>query len=529
MVKVLLSLKWRHTLAGILSNTWSLVGTILGCLYLLGITLGLGVGMLEVGYDPQYLPLALAGLATIFSLIWWLGPLLTSNYDSALDPERLAPYPISRKELQLGQLLGSFISLQGIFTLLIFLTTLLAVRTSLPALLALLLALPLQLALLVVVSRLITLSAQGIASQNSAKILLGALGVSLLLFLGPILSGIFQAITSSLEETHKILDLLTYSPLASGLGFLTATYQGNYLLALAKLALSLAYLALFWTLWAKQLGHAMSHIGQDRSRRRKKLKQGQLGILSYFPATARGAITARTVKVLLTDSRASGNSLMVLIFMIGFTYLAHSNPEGFGWVSGLIMLTMAATTGYYFVSLISLDGSALAQHIYSPLTGKDDRWGRALGIIIVQLPLLLTGSTIMSLILFNHTYLPLNLSLVTGLFLSGLGLACLVDLHLSPPVAPPGSSIFKTPKNNDGLALNLIRMVTLFITYLLALPTWASYLAYHFTGHYLWYILTLVLGPLLGLGILLTGIHLGAQRFERHSPEALQRISSYTS
>lgn len=533
MVKVLISLKWKYVLAHFKGNIWAIIGTVIAGLYGLGAVIGIGVAMAFLGEESAVnVGAGILLLGIILTLLWWVVPLFTSGVDATLDPDRLVLFPIQRKQIQIAQLLGGFIGIPGLITVLLMVTVLLAVFRHPLVLLMAVLGIALQLALAMTASRLVTLLAYRIASKRYIGTIMTMVAFFLLIAASPLLMGATNLLTSSWELVRHVLFVLAWTPLGVGVGAVASAYQGAWLLGLGQLVFALCYLGVLWFVWGKVLENAMNNAGEFKGvASAKDVGSGKLGLFDKFPATPRGAIAARTIYVLLKDSRANANIYIIPMMYIVFGFLgkiSFGEDGGNGFYSNFMMIFLPVTAGYVFAYLVSYDSSAFSQHVYSAVRGIDDRWGRATGLMVLMLPMIILGTIFMTLVNQSPDHLIINLGISLGLFFTAVGVSAFTDMVMSVPVPPPGSSAFKMPKQNDGFAKGLARMGIMLIIMAFSIPSFALYITFAVTDNQLWGILGGLLDLAIGIAVLLIGIKLGAKRFDRLAPEALQRVSKFT-
>lgn len=402
MVAVLLKLKLDHFLAIFRNgNVWAIVGLVFGLLYGLGaVVVVAGLGFTLQNPADSLLILGLAG--GLLTLAWWLIPLVAAGADPTLDPERLAPYPITVRQLMGGQALGALIGVPGALTVLAVLALITSNFYSLAATLAFIPAGLLGLALATLGGRLTAVASIPVRSRRSVSNALTLLAFAALIFAGPLMLATITGITSNTEQLRQILGYLQWTPVASAWAIAPQVGAGHYGLALALTALTLVYCALAWFIWQFFAAKTMASVGestgvQDEG---KTLAQGNLGLLGRFPATVRGAIAARTLDMMLRDSRANLNVLMMPLMYILMVFISGSfivsangveeemtNPVAFVMAVAFI----PAMAGYSQTNLVSYEGSAFSLHALSPLRGIDDRLGRAYGMMLLYLPMIVLG------------------------------------------------------------------------------------------------------------------------------------------
>ncbi|WP_421082895.1 hypothetical protein [Rothia nasimurium] len=537
MVAVLLRLKLAHFLASFRKgNVWSIIGLIFGLLYGLGIAISFGVAGFFIE-NPENSLLMIGLLGAAMTLAWWILPLVAAGADPTLDPERLAPYPIRVRQLMGGQALGAFLGTPGIITLLLTLALTTANFYQPLALVAYLPAALLGLALVVVGSRLVAVASIPLRSRRAVTNSLTLLFLALLMMAGPIIGGISSLIFGNPDLLRQVVEIGQWTPLMSAWAIAPAVGTGNYGQAAALSGISLIYLAVLWFTWHFFAAKTMANIGQvvGGHQKTKTHKTGHLGLLGRFPATPRGAITARVLGLMLKDTRFNANILMVplfyllFIFMQGATFVTEEDSVTVDNPIAPFMLIafLPAFSGIAQAGLVSMENSAFALHVLAPLKGIDDRLGRTYAMCLVYVPLLVLGTLTFGY--FSEAgWLTVNYLLITlGVFFFALGMANTSDTVFNAPVVPPGSSPWKTPEQPDGMAKAMVRGLLVLIPLGIGLLGYIGTTITHFTANPAWAWGATALVVLAGSLSLVIGIRRGAHRFDQHSAAMLQRVSRY--
>ncbi|MDY3049273.1 MAG: hypothetical protein SOR40_05815 [Rothia sp. (in: high G+C Gram-positive bacteria)] len=539
MVAVLLKLKLDHFLAIFRSrNAWALVGLLFGLLYGLGLLVGLaGLGLSLQNPADSLLLLGLAG--GLLTLAWWLIPLVAAAADPTLDPQRLAPYPLTVRQLMGGQALGALIGLPGLLTLLTAAALLTSNFYSLAATLAFIPASLLGLTLAILGGRLTAVASIPLRSRRLVNNALTFLVFIALVFAGPLMLATISGIVSNAEQLRQLLAYLQWTPLLSAWAIAPQLGAGHYSQAAALTVLSLLYCALTWLIWQFFAAKSMASVGDysgvhDQG---KNLAQGNLGLLGRLPATVRGAIAARTIDMMLRDPRANLNLLIlplmyVLMILLSGNFTLAFNGEAETVSNPMPLLIVAsflpAMAGYSQTNLASLEGSAFYLHALSPLRGIDDRLGRAYGMILLNLPLIVVGTLGFAFLTDQLAWaLPLLVSALGTYFIAN-GMANYLDTCFNAPVVPPGSSPWKTPEQPDGMAKALVRGFFLCIPMLLSLPALIGMAASGILGSILWFWLGAISTALLGAGAFYLGVRAGAKKYEEQVAEIYQRVARYS-
>ncbi|ORC15228.1 MULTISPECIES: hypothetical protein [Rothia] len=539
MVAVLLKLKLDHFLAIFRNgNVWAIVGLVIGLLYGLGVLVGLaGYGSVLQNPADSLLLLGLAG--GLLTLAWWLIPLVAAGADPTLDPERLAPYPITVRQLMSGQAMGALIGVPGTLTVLAALALVTSNLYSLPATLAFIPASLLGVTLAVLGGRLTAVASIPIRSRRALSNALTIAAFTALVFAGPLIMAVTAGIASNMSQLRHVLTYLQWTPLASAWAIAPQVGAGRYGLAAALAALTLIYCALAWFIWKFFAAKTMASVGDTAIQRDegKTVEEGNLGLLGRFPATVRGAIAARTLGMMLKDSRANLNVLILplmyilmitisgsFIFTVNGAEGTVANPMTFIMVGAFI----PAMAGYSQSTLASLDGSAFSLHALSPLRGIDDRLGRAYGMMLLYLPMIVVGTLAFSFLTGNAIWaLPLLVTSLGTYFIAN-GMANYLDTTFNAPVVPPGTSPWKTPEQPDGMAKTMVRGLLIFIPMALSLPALIGMGASSITGNILWFWLGATVTALIGALAFYLGVRAGAKNYELHVADMYQRVARYS-
>lgn len=531
MVAVLLKLKWANFAALFTSkNVWVIIGVAFGGIYALGVAFGLGA--LGFTIDTQWSLTFIVLFATVLSLSWWIVPLVAATADATLDPERLAPYPLTAPQLMGGQTLGAFVGIPGAATLLMSLAAATSLTNTGWALAFYPISLVLGLALVVVVSRLITQLSIPLRARRGVTNLLTIISFSILVMLGPIMMGAITGLYSMIDRLPTVVSYLQWTPLAAPWAAAVQAGLGHWGTAGLLLLVSLLYLALAWKIWQRSMEATMANVGAVTAHKAAaSLEEGKLGLLGLFPDKPRWAITARVLHLMLKDTRCNLNILMVPLFYTMFIFMGTSMPStemGFDVMGQFFLVVfLPAFAGYIFAYLISYENTAFSLHVLAPLRGIEDRLGRLYAMLIIYLPLMLLGSLIYVLLSQQTSYLAPIMFTTVGVFFVSLGVSAISDMYFSVPAPPPGASPWKTPKQPDGFAKAFLRGFIMCIPMVLSVPGGAGTLAQGITGNPLWGWLGGGAMLILGLIVLFLGIKTGSRRFELHAADALQRVARF--
>jgi ABC-2 type transport system permease protein len=519
MVADLLRLKLILLRNSLKRSTAQLIGVILGGLYGLGILSALVVGLVLLNSaDVEVIRtiLVIGGSAAVLG--WIVIPIAASGIDMTLDPARFVTFAIPMRSLLMGLVLGGLLGIPGVVTLIAALAQVVSwIRYPAAAVAALVCGF-LAVLLCVVASRLVTTAVASMTSSRRFKDIRGIVAFIPLLFLGPIIGGIAAGFQSSPGFASTLADVLAWTPLGAFWAVPADIARGDAGLAAAKFLIGVLTLALFVVLWSRSLSHALVTPPYNAVTQRAG---GQLGWFSRFPATPAGAIAARALTYWLRDPRYSASLIMipflaVLLFFIG------------GGAVGPVLFLGPVTAFLLAWSIsadISYDNTAFSLHLSTGVSGRDDRVGRAMALLVFALPVTVVF-TVVPLIVFGRTdALPVMLGLGIGLLLSGTGLASLVSARYTYNVPLPGESAFKTPPGTNFLMF-AVQFIGWFVMLLLVIPEIILTIAFFVTGNALFGWLTLVVGLVLGGILFVVGLRVGGRWYDRRAPELLLSVSA---
>ncbi|MFC2485495.1 MAG: transporter, partial [Rothia dentocariosa] len=144
------------------------------------------------------------------------------------------------------------------------------------------------------------------------------------------------------------------------------------------------------------------------------------------------------------------------------------------------------------------------------------------------LPIVVVMSFIMCAVHGLIAYYPVVLLHQLGVYAGTVGFGLMLDTVLSPPVAPPGANPFKTPKQPDGFAKQLLLMGSMIICMLIALPGGIGSFIYIVGGKDdMVLIISGVIQLVIGAALFIIGISTGGKLYDRHSSMMLQRVAKF--
>lgn len=517
-------------------SSWQTVGFVVFALHALGIVVLVTVGATAGGWlAPEMTGELLTVIGAVMVLIWWFIPIAFFGLDATLDPQRFATYAIPRRPLLAGLSAASIMTVPGAATVLATLGATLAWLRSPAALATALLGAPLAVALCIIGARAFTTALASAMQRRRSQEILGFVFLALMLGLSPIINIIAQRMDGvewTAEQVRLALvdvsNVVGWTPLGAPWGMAEAAHSGQWLVVLGRFAIAAAALAALWKLWGRALTRSLE-LPRHAGTKRKRIKG--LGFFDRVPATPTGAVAARASTYWLRDPRYSGSLLLVPALPIILLVAARTAEED--GVIAPILLTLAPLVASVFgLSIhndIAMDHTAFALHVATGVSGRSDRWGRALPVLAMGVPVTILFAVLSTMASHRWDWLPPLLGLSLGILASSTGVSSALSTRWLYPVPRPGDSPFKQPQGAAGAQL-AAASATMGLTVSVSLPAFILALVAFLASDPMAVIfgwITLVVGLAIGALVLLLGVRWGARTLEQRSPELLHRVTSY--
>ncbi|MHA7238368.1 transporter [Arthrobacter sp. TMS1-12-1] len=519
MVADLLRLKLLLLRNSFRRSTAQLVGVILGGLYGLGVLGTVVVGLVLLGTADLELIrtiLVIGGSAVVLG--WIVIPIAATGIDMTLDPGRFVTFAIPHRQLLAGLVLGGLVGIPGVVTLVATLAQVLTwIRYPAAALTALVCGLVAVL-LCVVASRLATTAVSSMTGSRRFKDINGIVAFIPLIFLGPIIAAVTAGFQNSPGFAPSLADVLAWTPLGALWAAPADVVAGTAGLAVLRFLIGLGTLVLFLVLWSRSLSHALVTPPYNAVTKRAG---GNLGWLGRFPATPAGAVAARALTYWQRDPRYFASLVAIPFIAVVLFFSSGGGSAALAFLGPITAFMLA----WSISADISYDNTAFSLHLSTGVSGRDDRLGRALALLVFALPSTLVFGVLPLLITGRVEDLPVVLGLSVGLLLTGTGLSSVVSARYTYNVPLPGESAFKTPPGTNFIMF-AVQIIGWLVMLLLVLPEIALTIAYFATGNALFGWLTLLVGVILGAVLLVVGIRVGGRWYDRRAPELLLAVSA---
>ncbi|WP_353115546.1 hypothetical protein [Microbacterium sp.] len=529
MVALLVGLRWRQLGHQLARNPWMIVTLVFGGLGAAGLLTALTFGLSAMRIAaPGLAPTVLVLAGSVIVLGWWVGSLLVS-VDDSLSPERFALLPVGARTLLPGFVVAGATTIGGIGTTLALLLMLIGWSADLGAVIAALVMVPVGLAVCVLGARVISgVLARWLARRRTRDLVL-SLGVLLVACSGLFVNLALNAVTG-ISAAGPVLEgvaqVVAWTPVGAVFGVPAALAQGAPLVALLRLLITLATVALLWAaayaLLAAQLVSPVQGSGGGRVRSGGLLDR-------IMPATPAGAIAARTVRYSRRDPRHTINIVMLLLLpalLIGVMVMNEMRRDGaVAFSAGVVLIPsiIALLVGSIIQMELAYDNDALALHVLTGVRGTADRAGRLLGLGVIVVPVMIVLCLASALLAGRADLIPASLGAAIGLSASAAGAGSWLGVYLPGRAPAPEANPFG--RGSGGNAQSLVAMLAMMpIAGIAGAPAFGFAIAALWIPPLGW--VSLACGVLIGGAVAWGGVLLGGRALDKRWPEVLADVAS---
>jgi ABC-2 type transport system permease protein len=521
VVALIVGLKWQLLRNGLRRSTPQLVGLILGGLYGLGVLITALSGLIALRFAlPSELARTVITIGgSVLTLGWAVLPVLAFGSDETLDPARFATFAVPRRQLVLGLLVSSLVSVPAVVTALLGLATVITWSRSVLAVLVAPMAAAVAVLTCVALSRL-TSTAFSAMSRNRR----GREATSVLMLLVVMLLWVGgSTVTDRLSEPGlllRIADVLGWTPLGLAWSAPADIVDGAIGSGVLRLALAVGFLGVALLGWNYLLRGALENPA-GASDGSAATRDTGLGWFGRLPGTPTGAVAARSITSWFRDPRyVTSGALMLLM---PFALLVPSlTGEGGVW-----SLAMAPASGFLLGwsmhNDIAYDGTAFWGHLATAVSGRADRLGRLAPTAILASVLLPGLATLGSSLTGRWSLWPALFGVALGFLLTGFGVASVMSAYKPYPVPAAGENPFGAPPGSSALTM-VVQAVAGAAVFTLNLPLVGLGIV-AFLGKVWMGWLCLGLAVVLGSAVLVFGTWWGGAIYERRAPELLADLS----
>ena len=521
MVALIVGLKWQLLRNGLRRSTPQLVGLILGGLYGLGVLAVAATGLISLRFavpsDVARTVVIIGGSA--LTLGWMLFPVIAYGIDETLDPARFATFAVPRRELVLGLLVSSLVSVPAAVTVILGLATVITWSRSVLAVLVAPVAAAVAVLTCVALSRVTSTAFSAMSRHRRGREAASVLMLLLSVGFGVVGSSILKRLSTPGLLAH-VADVLGWTPLGLAWSAPADIAGGAIGSGLLRLGLAVVVLAAALLAWNSLLRSALENprgVSGDRA----STGDTGLGWFGRMPATPTGAVAARSITAWLRDPRYITSVALMLLLPLGLLL-----PPLTGG-SNLWSLAMAPTAGFLLGwsmhNDIAYDGTAFWAHVATGVSGRADRIGRLAPTAVVASALLPGYASLACALTGRWILWPVLFGVGLGFLLTGFGVASVMSALQPYPVPGPGENPFGAPPGSSALTV-VVQAVAGTAVFVLNLPLIGIGLG-ALAGHAWMGWLCLGLAVVLGSAALALGTWWGARIYERRAPELLADLS----
>lgn len=526
MIGVLVRLKLTLLRNGLRRSPWQVVGLVFALLYGLGVVGSGVIGLVALRFAPtEIIDVVTVAVFTVVTIGWVVLPMFAYGADNTVDPTRFALYGVRPGALLPGLWLAGLIGVPGAATLLVSLALVGSWSVGvLPALAALVTAV-VGTALCVLWSRTVLTWAGAILRRRRARDF-AIVALMLLIFGGSLaLQGVSRIGTLSsevlLEIGQRVAGVLGWTPPGWIWGLPGAVARGAWAEAGLRIVLTAALTVALVLAWRARLATELT-TSPDAGEQAGSVHSSSW-VDRLVPATPAGAVAIRGFRYWRRDPRYQIGLVSIVVLPIFLVVVALINDQGLGLAAWAPVL-IAAVGGLTIVSDTAYDNSAFGAHLLAGLSGRDDRWGRALSYLWILSPMLLIAAVLGAALTGQLDTLPAILGLSVCLLLVGFGAGLAVGAYFPGRVAAPGASPF-AGSSGSNLQSMIGAGLVMALTVGASIPT-AVLVIVSLLGPSWWGWIALPVGVASGVVALRLGVRIGGDRIDRRGPELLATLTT---
>ncbi len=521
MVALIVGLKWQLLRNGLRRSVPQLVGLIIGGMYGLSVLAVAVSGLIALRFavpsDVARTVVIVGG--SVLTLGWALFPVIAFGIDETLDPARFATSAVPRRQLVLGLLVSSLVSVPAAVTVILGLSTVITWSRSVLAILVAPVAAAVGVLTCVALSRVTATAFSAMSRHRRGREAVSVLVLLLAVGLGVAGSSIMKRLSTPGLLPH-LANVLGWTPFGLAWSAPADIVDGAIGSGLLRLVLAVIVLAAALLAWDLLLRNALEN-PRGTSGDRVTTRDTGLGWFARMPATPAGAVAARSITSWQRDPRYISSVALMLLLPLGLLLPLLSGG------SDLWSLAMAPTAGFLLGwsmhNDVAYDGTAFWTHLATGVSGRADRLGRLAPTAMVASVLLPGYASVGCEFTGRWSLWPALFGVGLGFLLTGFGVASVMSALQPYPVPGPGENPFGAPPGSSALRM-VVQAVAGAAVFVLNLPLVAIGFG-ALIGHVWMGWLCLALAILLGSAALILGTWWGARIYERRAPDLLAGLS----
>ena len=499
-------------------SPWHIIGVIFALMYGLGTALFVVAGLATLRTaDVDLAHSAVVVLGAVILIVYTILP-LTLGIDDTLDPRTFSLYGIPTSRLARNLAIAALIGVPGLVVSIMAFGQMITWSRDPVSVFFALIAVPLIVVTAILSARISTSIASFLYSTRRARDLSGLVGILTLVALSPVivlLAGVDWG-TVGLRVLGEVADVVQWTPLAAAWAIPAHVAMGDMSAALLAVLIALVWILVLFALWRVLVAATLvTPVRQAQAR-----TYVGLGWFEWLPRTPTGAIAARSLTYWSRDARYSTSLLVIpLIPIVMIVTLVIAGMD----VQALALLPVPVMCLFLSWSVhndVAFDNTALWLHLSTSTSGRADRWGRVIPVLLVGVPLILIGSFVSAWIFGDLAVAASLMGVSTSILFAGLGLSSITSARFPYPAVRPGDSPFAQPQGASSPA-GPIQAVSFFAIIALSFPALTfAVLGLLYGGG--WHFASLAMGLALGFVALFGGLAIGGRVYNRRTSELLE-------
>ncbi|MFJ5264352.1 transporter [Streptomyces sp. NPDC088387] len=462
-------------------------------------------------------------LVAVFGLGWAVMPLFFPGGDETLDPTRLVMLPLRTRPLVRALLVSSLVGIGPLFTLCLFVGSVIAVAHGPAAYVVGVLAIVLALLVCVALARAVAAANIRLLTSRKGRDLAVLSGLVVAVGAQVVNFGAQRIGSSGLGQLDPAADVLRWIPPASAIAAVDAASDGSYGIAVLQLALTAGAVAALVAVWARHLDRLMtSPDGSTLQAAGDTTVRDRPSRSRLLPAGRTGTVMERSLRYVWRDPKTK--AAWVTSLAIGLIVPVFNALQGTGSI--YFACFAAGMLGIQMYNQFGQDTSAfwmVAMTISSTRDAYVELRARAYALLVITLPYAALVTVLTTALLGDWARLPEVLGLSFALLGAMLATGAWTSARF--PYSIPQEGYKNVAPGQSGLAFVSI-FGGMVAAALLCAPVIALTIVLHTSPDGdAWTWLLLPTGTAYGTAIAYLGLRLAAPRTSRHLPEILTAVS----
>lgn len=525
-IGVFVRMKLRIIGNGLRGSGRQIVTFIASCIFGVGFAIVGAITFASLAAASMRTALSVAGLiGAVIVVGWLLMPTLYFGVDETLDPARFALLPLTKARVAAGMGAAALIGIPPTATAAVFIASVISVtvRGGAVAGLTALAGVSLTLLFCVAGSRALTSALAGALRTRRVRDVASVVVALMAASFGPLeVAASRLAFGPDFTPLARVAHVIAWTPFAAGFVAPYDVVAGHVLVAMGRLGVLAASLALLVWWWSTTFEDAMVGVASNGGPATRVARGGAVGsLVPWWLRRGRvgpyRAIIARELRYWRRDNRR--RIAIVSAVLSGMTPTLIWSIEGHG--SGGIGVTFSSSfsaliAGGVIFQVFSMDGTAFATHLLSGVPARTDVRARVSALALLVVPLLCVLAAGLAMLSGRADDLPVAYGALLATFGVAVGTATSFAIDGAFPM-PEARNPFAM-RTGTGTTKGLLMLVVMFLTVTSTLPV---YIATFFAPAWA----MLPIGVAWGFTAVLIGTSVAASRLAKRGPELLLAVT----